>query len=136
MCVTRAAHPGMLTPSTMSDPPYTDTAECDMCRPWKEQRRDTGGEGPRVDKSPGAARTRVLGAVTWSRQDSRGPGSTLGRGGGPTRWWGSPRALQSQHRVAELLTGLDTQPPSGVVQEAWESLGQESVWVGIERPVE
>ena len=136
MCVTPAAHPGMLIPSTMSDPPYTDTAEWDMWGPWKEQRQDTGGEGTRVDESPGTTRTRVLGAVTWSRRDSRGPGSTLGRGGGPTRRWGSPRALQSQHRMAELPTELDTQPPSGVVQEAWESLGQESVWVGTERPVE
>lgn len=80
--------------------------------PWKEQRRDTGGEGPRVDESQGATRTRVLGSVTQSRWNSRGPGSTLGRGGGPTRRWGSPRALQSQHRVVELLTELDTQPPS------------------------
>lgn len=104
--------------------------------PWKEQRRDTGGEGPRADESPGATRTRVLGAVTWSRRDSRGPGSTLGRGGGPTRWWGSPRTLQSQHWVAELLAELDTQPPSVVVQEAWENLGPESVWVGTERQVE
>lgn len=62
MCVTPAAHPGMLWP-------LWPTLLHRFCRvghvgPWKEQRRDTGGEGPRADESPGATRTRVLGAVT------------------------------------------------------------------------
>lgn len=51
MCVTPAAHPGMLTPSAMSDPPYTDSAEWDMWGPGKSRDGTQAGRGPGLMKA-------------------------------------------------------------------------------------